>query len=344
VLDVNAASSNQGQFGAADPPIRIVKVAQGFGENGTVQSICQKDYAPALDQILKVIAKQLGAACLPRPLTRTADGTVGCNVVWELPPPGTAPSSTPTACHQAGFGFLLDPAKGAATTTHGGGAICRVAQMAVMDTGGTKGYVPTITDGTMFADGWYYDDFSDEVKKGCTGPGKQRVAFTNDAKPPIGVTVKLECLNEIHTTAQSTGAAPNSCSVGAASASADLVGKPCQLFTVPAGGFDDQQVYIGTSNADCGGGVCMVYRLRGDPRAGCVASGPPAGCASGQSCSSCASPVEVQDRVYCSCRCAAPDGYAACACPVGYTCVAGLEQGSAELRGGYCTKNGTFVR
>jgi hypothetical protein len=45
-------------------------------------------------------------------------------------------------------------------------------------------------------DGWYYDNFSVEVQMECTGESRQRIAFTPDAKPPTGVTVKLECLNE----------------------------------------------------------------------------------------------------------------------------------------------------
>ncbi|MFI5307897.1 MAG: hypothetical protein ACHQ53_11115, partial [Polyangiales bacterium] len=226
VLDMKAAASNMGQFGAADPPIRLVQVASGFGENGIVQSICQTDYGPALDQIIKIIAKQLGAVCLPRALVRNANGLVGCNVVWELPPPGTAPSNTPTSCHPPDFPFLLDPDKGGATATDRGGAICRVAQMAVVtDASGAKNYTPTATDGVMFADGWYYDDFSDDVKKGCTGTDKQRVAFTNNAKPPTGVTVKLECLNETQSLANArTDTAPN--------IEQPAIGSPCEMVVI----------------------------------------------------------------------------------------------------------------
>ncbi len=198
--------------GKADPPIRVVQVAQKFGENAIVQSICQSDYGPALDTIIAIIAKQLGAVCLPRPLVRNSNGLVGCNVVWELPPPGAAPISTPTMCHQQGFEFLLDPNQGGATTTPNGGAICRVAQLAVKTDPTTmaKQAIPTDTDGTMYSEGWFYDDFSDQVQTSCTGMSKQRVAFTNMAKPPTGVTVKLECLNETQSLANSrTDLAPN---------------------------------------------------------------------------------------------------------------------------------------
>jgi hypothetical protein len=51
--------------------------------------------------------------------------------------------------------------------------------------------MPTVdvTTGQTFGQGWFYDTFSDDVKKSCTGMSKQRVAFTTAAKPPTGVTV-----------------------------------------------------------------------------------------------------------------------------------------------------------
>jgi hypothetical protein len=111
-------------------------------------------------------------------------------VVWELPLPGKAPVGTPTECGQSQF--LLPVEEGEDPTTPENAARCRVAQLAVV--GGAA--VPSPTDGIMFADGWYYDDFSDDVMKECTTSPKQRIAFTPGAMPPTGVTVKLECLNE----------------------------------------------------------------------------------------------------------------------------------------------------
>jgi hypothetical protein len=197
--DASAGAGTTGQHGAADPPIRVVKVAQGFGANGIVQSICQADYGPALDAIIAVIAKQLGAVCLPRSLVRNSSGLVGCNVVWELPPPGMAPPSTPTSCGGANP-WLLSPAADQAQASDNGGAICTVAQLAVMadpNNGGMNSVFPTATNGQTFMEGWYYDDYSDDVMKSCTGAGgKQRISFTAMAKPPTGVTVRLECLNQ----------------------------------------------------------------------------------------------------------------------------------------------------
>ncbi len=55
------ASCDRGDFAKAYPPRRIVQVAKGFGANGIVQSICQDDFAPALDLIAKRIGSVLDA-------------------------------------------------------------------------------------------------------------------------------------------------------------------------------------------------------------------------------------------------------------------------------------------
>ena len=177
--------------GAAYPPRRIVEVARGFGKNGAVFSICQHDLGPAVDAIIDIIAEQLGSVCLPRPLVRNSEGLVGCDVVWELPPPSSALAMTPTTCGAPGFEFLLPVGSDRQSTTARGGAVCRVAQMPVLD----NTVMPLERDGQTFSEGWYYDDFTAEVQE-CAGETKQRVAFTTRATPPSGVTVKLECLNE----------------------------------------------------------------------------------------------------------------------------------------------------
>lgn len=168
--------------GIAYPPRRITQAVKGFGESGVLQSICQDNFGPAMDAIIEVIAKQLGAVCLPRSLVRNSDGLVGCNVVWELPVPGQAPMGTPTDC--SALPYLSVPEKGK-MTTDAGGAVCVVSQLAVMN---------KVTE--MGKEGWYYDDFSTEVAQDCPAAAPQRIAFSKDAKPRTGVVVKLECLNE----------------------------------------------------------------------------------------------------------------------------------------------------
>ena len=169
--------------GVAYPPRRIVETARGFGANGLVQSICQEDFTPAIDAIVRGIGRQLSnVGCVPQPLERNDKGLVGCSVVWELPKPGTAPPDAPTECAELPF---LSEARAVGAR---GGQRCRVLQLPVKnDRPGTAR-----SNGMTLEDGWYYDDFSDELAQTCsTLP--QRIAFTAFAQPPTGVTVQLEC-------------------------------------------------------------------------------------------------------------------------------------------------------
>jgi hypothetical protein len=72
-------------------------------------------------------------------------------------------------------------------TNSSGGVNCKIGQIAVTDL--RSQVAPQ-------GAGWFYDDFTDDLQKACTQLPKQRVAFTVDARPPSGVTVKLVCLNE----------------------------------------------------------------------------------------------------------------------------------------------------
>lgn len=49
--------------GLAFPPRRIVQVAESFGSNGIVQSICQEDFTPVIDAILQRVAARASGAC-----------------------------------------------------------------------------------------------------------------------------------------------------------------------------------------------------------------------------------------------------------------------------------------
>jgi hypothetical protein len=172
-----------------------------------VHSICQDDFKGAMDSIVAIISEKLGAVCLPRPFVRDSNGVVGCNVVWELPPPERMVAGTPMRCDE--LPFLKTPAGGRSTVSRDGGAVCTVAQLAVKPDAAAPGgmrAMPTVSDGITFDQGWYYDDFSPERMTSCQRSGAlsglQRVAFTAQASPPTGVTVKLECLNETQSLAQ----------------------------------------------------------------------------------------------------------------------------------------------
>jgi hypothetical protein len=170
---------------AAYPPVRIVQVARAFGKNGLIQSICQKDFGPAMDAIIRLITDNL-SVCLPKPLVRTAKGTVSCNVIWELPPAEQAGVGAPTDCE--GPGTYLEPVDANRPAVNDrGGKNCKVQQLPVS----VERTVPT-------GRGWYYDDFATDLQRVCKGQ-PQRVSFTDSAKPANGVVVKLECFNETQT-------------------------------------------------------------------------------------------------------------------------------------------------
>ncbi|HKP61716.1 MAG TPA: hypothetical protein VJV78_33530 [Polyangiales bacterium] len=218
-----------GENSTAFPPRRSIQLAKGFGQNAIVQSICQDDFGPAMDAIIDVIAKQLGAVCLPRPLVRKSDGSVGCNVVWELPPAGAAPTQSPTACSDRPYLQNVDP--GRTPVNERGGRNCKVTQLPVK----TLDKVP---DG----DGWYYDDFTTARANECPKSQPQRVSFSDTAKPPTGVTVKLECLNETQRVSTTrTDEMPNQPQIGAACTSAKPDMTPFA---------DDSKCVVALSNGD----------------------------------------------------------------------------------------------
>jgi hypothetical protein len=116
-----------------------------------------------------------------------------------------------------------------------------------------------------------------------------------------------------------------SVSTDAAIARDGATGSACMPMNVPFNGFRASEAYLETTRPDCEGNVCAVYHLQGDPRATCAEP-------------DCADPAEAARRMFCSCRCAAPDGIPGpfCACPSGMTCEELLLLGGGDIRGSYC--------
>jgi hypothetical protein len=124
------------------------------------------------------------------------------------------------------------------------------------------------------------------------------------------------------------------------------VGDPCTPEQIPAGGFVASEAYLETSSVQCRTRVCMVYRLAGIPQFqlpdgsfSCDVAGPDG--------ASCATQEDTEARVYCTCRCDAPQGASAtlCDCPEDtHSCVEVIDNEKAGLgvRGSYCVRNGTF--
>lgn len=124
------------------------------------------------------------------------------------------------------------------------------------------------------------------------------------------------------------------------------VGDPCLPEQVPERGFDHSESYVESGSVQCETRVCLVYKLGGDPREGCVPSGDRNCVASaGAPCEpvvECPTQEQIDDHVYCSCRCDSGDtGLAECECPTGFACAEVLEQGDEGVRGRYCVRKST---
>jgi hypothetical protein len=119
---------------------------------------------------------------------------------------------------------------------------------------------------------------------------------------------------------------------------ASFVGDPCIPENVPDDGFDPNESYIETSSVQCRTRVCLVYNFEGNPldiRDDCGAGDR-----------SCATEERVDQGIYCSCRCAFPEGRDVdtsaplCDCPSGFECreLLNVEGAGEGAMGGYCVR------
>jgi hypothetical protein len=163
-----------GGAGSADPARRIVEVAKGFGENGVITSICEDDYGAALNAVITKIAGKLSGQCLPRSQQRNALGLVDCRVV-EIKRPGDRSPCDPNRgrTSQLDDRVVDDIAR----------MVCEVAQLPVLARSAPAGV------------GWYYDDFSEEVKACKTD--KQRIAFAAASPLEEGAGARFECFRAV---------------------------------------------------------------------------------------------------------------------------------------------------
>ena len=109
----------------------------------------------------------------------------------------------------------------------------------------------------------------------------------------------------------------------------EAVGDPCTPENVPPGGFLSGEAYLETSSVQCRTRVCIVNDLQGDPTRFCDVD-PTAGCVT---------QADVDNSVYCTCRCDGPAGAADfCTCPTGFACTQVLSSGGVGIVGSYCVK------
>jgi hypothetical protein len=173
--------------GAAAPGRRIVETMKGLADTNSgvgtvVESICQADYAPALNAIVDRIASALRQLCLPRPLNRNSANLVGCEV-REVQPAGRT-------CAEAGRGREPE-----AVGEEDGREVCRVTQLPSDPNAGVPSGL-----------GWFYDDFTGETTSACSfNDDQQRVSFTEGAAPESGARVRFECLQAAPPPAEDIG-------------------------------------------------------------------------------------------------------------------------------------------
>lgn len=171
-------STGAGRAEEAYPPRRFLQVAQGFGVDAVVYSICADNYGPALDTLIDRIATKLSGNCLPRRLKRDASGKVQCDV-YELLAPGE------TQCVPA-RGHVGKPVRRLSEGQSGEERrlSCKMGQVAVSNRRLGTGA------------GWYYDDFSDQVLSVCAEGEQQRIVFSF-GELPEGASATFECLQPV---------------------------------------------------------------------------------------------------------------------------------------------------
>ncbi|MET0286039.1 MAG: hypothetical protein ABW352_16270, partial [Polyangiales bacterium] len=168
----------------AYPPSRMLRVAAEFGEQAVIYSICADDYSPALDTLIDKIASKLKGNCLPRVLTPGDEGLVNCEV-FEL-----LPANDDESCPEE-FGLEGDPID--RNINEMGKTVqrkaCKMKQLAV--TGNNE---------IAAGNGWYYDNFSENLKDDCNPGEQQRISFRfegGNTSLPSGAGATFECFQPV---------------------------------------------------------------------------------------------------------------------------------------------------
>ncbi len=177
------------------PSRRIPEIARRFAalyDNGTIRSICRRDFAEALEEFGQRIRRRLVRRCLAHPLVTvpprcTAAGEpLGCVRPGDLTPVRvncilreTLPESVPVA-------LGCSTARGrrtAGTDPDTGRGQCLVDQVAL-----PVGTLPTAAS----PPGFFYDTTTSPGASPCRHP----IAFTARDEPLPGTTVQIECTPE----------------------------------------------------------------------------------------------------------------------------------------------------
>jgi hypothetical protein len=173
------------------PSRRLATVARRFADtyrNGMVSSICRRDYAGALRQIVEKIQQNLTGRCLPRVLPTT--------------PPLCDASGQPAGCASAANGHLITVPCIVRETLPAGMTACDAAHgrhASGRDVDGRTqclvDQVPVVPGGAPAAGGhgFYYDTSVDPLGPTCG----QRISFTTGDSLPTGASAVIECVQTV---------------------------------------------------------------------------------------------------------------------------------------------------
>lgn len=180
---------------------------------------------------------------------------------------------------------------------------------------------------------WFIQD-EPEGDGDCAGISSQRIGF--NVALPADVFITLSCTVALAEPAevgesgqQPIEIAPEICSgLGPLPERTPAdIGTVCEPHVAPDAGYRLDRSYVDQRSAQCSSGVCLVDAAQALPLSPCLDS---------SECS-----ADVDDLVYCSCRCD-PKGdqsRARCACPGGFECRDILAPSApSELAGGYCVR------
>lgn len=181
----------------AYPPIRLTQVAQGFGENGSIHSICNSSFSPAIDNLIDNISNKLLGLCLAQEFDRDADGEIACELTFKMPSGETCDD----------YAYLTSPPSDRPQTENGRD-LCLVRQVSVVDPDADSPQDALAKDSKSgdVLTGWYYDDFLSERETRCpkgTNGESQRISFVLDQidlelsdEPIPGASIELSCSHQ----------------------------------------------------------------------------------------------------------------------------------------------------
>jgi hypothetical protein len=205
-------------MGKAYPPVRFVRLAQMWGRDAYVGSICQEDWSGPLNAITNRLVEKLPSACFPRALSTLAENhcLADCRVIEQLadqsncevdpscpqdwcPPADSTNLTAITPCVNPGTGETCEPLKrdlGLITPTGSTTPVrqCLVRQASRTDTDPD----PNVTRCSAASNlGWFYQP------TGANGPDDppcpqvvfQRGTSATESLITAGATAYLRCLS-----------------------------------------------------------------------------------------------------------------------------------------------------